>query len=85
VLSLTPLQFVHLFCNQSKCILLFFSCISVNLLNLFGIRRNCLRSERSQSLNLCKRRVMKQIVVIIEAYHFCQQHTKIYPTPCCQG
>jgi hypothetical protein len=22
------LQFVHLFCNQSKCILLFFSCIS---------------------------------------------------------
>ena len=28
VLFLTPLQFVHLFCNLSKCILLFFSCIS---------------------------------------------------------
>ena len=27
VLFLTPLQFVHLFCNLSKCILLFFSCI----------------------------------------------------------
>ena len=28
VLFLTPLQFVHLYCNLSKCILLFFSCIS---------------------------------------------------------
>ena len=27
VLFLVPLQFVHLFCNQSKCILLFFSCL----------------------------------------------------------
>ena len=28
VLFLTPLQFVYLFCNLSKCILLLFSCIS---------------------------------------------------------
>jgi hypothetical protein len=28
VLFLIPLQFVYLFCNLSKCILLFFSCIS---------------------------------------------------------
>ena len=28
VLFLTPLQFVHLFCHLSKCLLLFFSCIS---------------------------------------------------------
>jgi len=28
VLFLTPLQFVHLFCNLSKFILLFFSCVS---------------------------------------------------------
>jgi hypothetical protein len=28
VLFLIPLQFVYLFCNQSKCILLFFSCMS---------------------------------------------------------
>ena len=28
VLFLTPLQFVYLFCSLSKCILLFFSCIS---------------------------------------------------------
>ena len=32
VLFFIPLQFVHLFCNQSKCILLFFSCISSLLL-----------------------------------------------------
>jgi len=32
---LTPLQFVHLFCNLSKCILLFFSCISSVLLLFF--------------------------------------------------
>jgi len=35
VLFLIPLQFVHLFCNQSKCILLFFSCISSLLLLFF--------------------------------------------------
>ena len=32
LLFLTPLQSVHLFCNLSKCILLFFSCISSLLL-----------------------------------------------------
>jgi len=35
VLFLIPLQFVHLFCNQYKCILLFFSCISSLLLLFF--------------------------------------------------
>ena len=35
VLFLIPLQVVHLFCNQSKCILLFFSCISSLLLLFF--------------------------------------------------
>jgi hypothetical protein len=40
---------------------------------------------KSQTLYLCIRRAIKQIVVIIEAYHFCQLHTKIYPTSCCQG
>ena len=35
VLFLTPLQFVHLFCNLPKCILLFFSCISSLLLLFF--------------------------------------------------
>ena len=37
---LTPLQFVHLFCNLSKCILLFFSCISSLLLLFFWIHDN---------------------------------------------
>jgi hypothetical protein len=40
---------------------------SINLLLLFGIRRNCLRSERSQKLYLFIRREIKQIVVIIAA------------------
>jgi hypothetical protein len=35
VLFLIPLQFGYLFCNQSKCILLFFSCISSLLLLFF--------------------------------------------------
>src|SRR5215475_10040112 len=35
VLFLIPMQFVHLFCHQSKCILLFFSCISSLLLLFF--------------------------------------------------
>jgi hypothetical protein len=30
-------------------------------------------------------RVIKQIVVIIDAYHFCQLHKKLYPASCCQG
>jgi len=38
VLFLTPLQLVYLFCNLSKCILLFFSCISSLLLLLFFCR-----------------------------------------------
>ena len=35
-----------------------------------------LRSGRSRSLFLSIRRGIKQIVVIIEAYHFCQLRTK---------
>ena len=49
------------------------------------IRRNCLRSGRSRSLYLSIRWVIKQIIVIIEACHFSQLHTKFYPTSCCQG
>jgi hypothetical protein len=51
----------------------------------FGIRRSCLRNGRSQSLCLFIRRVIKQTVLIIKAYHFCQLHTKFYPTFFCQG
>jgi hypothetical protein len=48
-------------------------------------KEKCLRSGRSQSLYLTIRRVIKQVVVIIKAYHFCQVHSKFYPTSCCQG
>jgi len=61
-----------------------FAMRSINLF-LFEIRRNCLRSGRSRSLYLSKRRAIKQIVVIIGAYKFCQLLTKFYPTSCCQG
>jgi len=47
------------------------------LTKLFGIRRNCLRSLRSLSLYLFIRRVIKHIVVIIEAYHFCKLCTRL--------
>jgi hypothetical protein len=57
---------------------------SINFI-LFGIKRNCLSSGRSQSLYLFVRRVIKQIAIIIEAYHFSQPQTKFYPTSFCQG
>ena len=51
----------------------------INLLFLFGIRRNCLRSGRSQSLYLSIRRAIKQTVVIIGAYHYVQNFIQ-HPT-----
>jgi len=60
-----------------------FAMRSINLLILFGIRRSCLSSGRSKSSYLSIRRVIKQIVVIIRACHFCQLCTKFYPTSCC--
>jgi hypothetical protein len=40
VLFLTPLQYVHLFCNLSKRILVFFSCISSLLLLFFWVKQS---------------------------------------------
>jgi len=57
----------------------------INLLLLFGRRRNCLKSGRSRSLYLFIKRGIKQIVIIIEPYHFCQPLTQFYPTSCSQG
>jgi len=56
-----------------------------NLLFLFGITRTYLRNGRSRSLYLSVRRAIKQIVVSIGAYHFCQLRTKLYPTSCSVG
>jgi hypothetical protein len=61
-----------------------FSMRSIDILFLFGIRRNCQRSGRSRPRHLLLGRVIKQFVVIIEAYHFSQLHSKLYPTCCCQ-
>ena len=43
-----------------------FALRSINLLILFGIRRNCIRSGRSRLLYLFTRRAIKQTVVIME-------------------
>jgi hypothetical protein len=43
-----------------------------------------MRSGRSQLLYLFIRRVIKQVVVITEACHFCQLRTKFYPASCSQ-
>jgi hypothetical protein len=44
------------------------------------------REEWKESIivPICKRGI-KQIVIIIGAYHFCQLHTEFYPTSCCMG
>ena len=57
----------------------------INLFILFGIRMNCQRNGRSQSLCLFLKILIKQTVVTIEAYHICQLLTKHYPTSCYQG
>ena len=44
-----------------------------------------LRSGRSRLLYLSLRKAIKQIVVIIGAYHFCPLRTKLYPTSYCQA
>ena len=62
-----------------------FAIRSINLLFLFGIKRNCLRSGRSQSFYLSIRRGVKQIVITIGAYHFCQLCTKYCLTSFSQG
>jgi hypothetical protein len=41
---------------------------------------NCLASGKSQLWYLFTKRVIKLIVVIFEAYHCTQLHTKFYPT-----
>jgi len=62
-----------------------FTMRSINIFILFGIRRICWRKGRSQSFCLFIRRLIKQTVETIEAYHFCQLLTKFYPTPFYQG
>ena len=47
-----------------------FAMRSIKLLLIFEIRRNCVGSGRSRSLYISIRRAIKQIVVIIGAYHF---------------
>jgi hypothetical protein len=62
-----------------------FALRSINLLILLEIKTNCLSSGWSQSLYLFIRRMIKQTVVIIEAYRFCQRYKKFYPISFCQS
>jgi hypothetical protein len=41
--------------------------------------------EESIIVHLFIRKVIKQTVVIIQAYQFCQLCTKLHPASCCQG
>jgi hypothetical protein len=58
---------------------------SINPLILLGIRKNCLSSGRSILLYQFIRTMIKLTVIIIEAYHCYQLHTKFYPTSFSQG
>jgi hypothetical protein len=58
-----------------------FSVRSIKLLLLFGIRRNCMGSGRNRSLYISIRSAIKQIVVIIGAYHFTNYVQNIIPHP----
>jgi len=61
-----------------------FAMRSINLLFLFGIRRNCLRIGRSRSLYLSIKRVIKQLILTIGAYYFCKIRTKFIQHPAVQ-
>jgi len=50
-----------------------------------GDKTGCSNYRGSRSLYPSTRTAIKQVVVIIGAYHFCQLHTKFYPISCCQG
>jgi len=53
----------------------------INLLILFEISRNCLRSGRSRSLRLAIKRLIKQIIICIRACHFCELCIKFFQHP----
>jgi len=52
---------------------------SINLLIVYGIRKNCHRSGRNLLLHLFEKGEIKQSVVITEEYYCYQLHTKLYP------
>jgi hypothetical protein len=68
-----------------------FALKSINLLIIFGMRRNCPKSGRSRSWYLFMRRAIQQILVIIEAHHFVNyvqiiiQHPAIKLNSICRG
>ena len=57
---------------------------SINLVVLFGIRRNCLKSGRFWTLYLFMSKVVKETVVIVVAYHSYQLLEMFYLAPFCQ-
>jgi hypothetical protein len=58
---------------------------AINSLILFGIRKNCLISGSRLLFYQFIRKAIKPTVVIIEAYHSHQFHTKIYTISFSQG
>jgi hypothetical protein len=60
-------------------------CSEIHKLFFFLIRKNCLRSGRSLLLYQFTRMAIKLTVVIIEAYHCYQLHTKFFQISFSQG
>jgi hypothetical protein len=57
----------------------------IDCFTVFRIRRNCLGSGRSLLLYIFIERVIRQTVVIIEAYQTYHLHEKCYPALFCHG
>jgi len=55
------------------------------LINLIQNKEEFPEEWKEISLYIFIRQVIKWIIVITEAYHFCQLHSKFYPTSYCQG
>ena len=65
---------------QQNCLKKGLEQFAVRLTNSIWNKEELPEEWKSRSLYLSIRRAMKQIVVIIGAYHFCQIRTKFYPT-----
>ena len=61
-------------------------CLEIHKLIISIWKKEKLPEEWKESIIVpIHKRGIKQIVIIIGAYHFCQSLTKLYPTSCCQG
>ena len=61
-------------------------CLDIHKLIISIWKKEELPEEWKESILVSiHKKGIKEIVIIIEAYHFCQPLTKFYPTSCSQG